>query len=114
VWIDLIAWGYQVSPHAFSLKPLQCALAVADTGGFRPAADRCHVFRSSPSAPLVAGEDLVGRVRRLLADADVRTVWQCLAGAVRRPARAPQRRREPPAPRARLVRVGLRANGGHR
>src|SRR6185369_13345128 len=76
----------------FSLRQLQYAVAVADTGGFRRAADRCHVSQPSLSAQLgqletvlgvklfergsrriiltPAGEDLLARARRVLLEAD--------------------------------------------
>jgi LysR family hydrogen peroxide-inducible transcriptional activator len=88
----LIGWGYHVKPHPFSLRQLQYAVAVADTRGFRRAASSCHVSQPSLSAQLAqletvlgarlfernrqqilltaAGETLVGRARRLLAEAD--------------------------------------------
>lgn len=78
--------------HDFSLRQLQYAVAVADTGGFRRAAERCHVSQPALSAqlaaleavlgvrlferdrggvlPTQAGELLVARARRVLAEAD--------------------------------------------
>ena len=75
-----------------SLRQLQYAVAIADTGGFRRAAELCHVSQPSLSAQLAqleealgvrlfernrrrvlltaAGEDLVARARRVLAEAD--------------------------------------------
>ena len=44
----------------FSLRQLQYAVAVADTGGFRRAAERCHVAQPSLSAQLAALEDALG------------------------------------------------------
>src|SRR6266568_239485 len=76
----------------FSLRQLQYAVAVAETGGFRRAAERCHVSQPALSAqlaqlesvlevrlferdrrrvlPTAAGEALVARARRVLTDAD--------------------------------------------
>ena len=76
----------------FSLRQLQYAVAVADTGGFRRAAERCHVSQPSLSAQLAqlesvlgvklfergarrilatpAGTDLLARARRVLIEAD--------------------------------------------
>ena len=78
--------------HPFSLRQLQYAVAVADTGGFRLAAERCHVSQPALSAqvallesmlgvrlferdrrgvlPTDAGADLVARARRVLTAAD--------------------------------------------
>jgi LysR family hydrogen peroxide-inducible transcriptional activator len=78
-------------PHPFSLRQLQYAVAVAETGGFRRAAERCHVSQPSLSAqlaqlesvlgvrlferdrrrvlPTPAGEALVARARRVLLEA---------------------------------------------
>ncbi len=76
----------------FSLRQLQYAVAVADTGGFRRAAERCHVSQPSLSAQLAqlesvlgvklferggrrvlltaAGTDLLARARRVLLEAE--------------------------------------------
>jgi LysR family hydrogen peroxide-inducible transcriptional activator len=81
-----------MTPHPFSLRQLQYAVAVAEARGFRRAAERCHVSQPSLSAQLAqleavlgvrlferdrrrvlvtaAGEELVARARRVLADAD--------------------------------------------
>ncbi len=81
-----------MNAHPFSLRQLQYAVAVAETGGFRRAAERCHVSQPSLSAqlaqlesvlgvrlferdrrrvlPTAAGEALVARARRVLVDAD--------------------------------------------
>jgi len=78
-------------PHPFSLRQLQYAVAVAETGGFRRAAERCHVSQPSLSAqlaqleavlgvrlferdrrrvlPTPAGEALVARARQVLVEA---------------------------------------------
>jgi LysR family hydrogen peroxide-inducible transcriptional activator len=80
------------SPHAFSLRQLQYAVAVADSLSFRKAAELCHVSQPSLSAQLAqletalgvrlferdrrgvlptgAGKELIERARRLLLDAD--------------------------------------------
>src|SRR5256885_16018324 len=47
-------------PHPFSLRQLQYAVAVADTGGFRKAAQLCHVSQPSLSAQLAQLEDVLG------------------------------------------------------
>src|SRR2546428_1393639 len=47
-------------PHPFSLRQLQYAVAVADTGGFRKAAQLCHVSQPSLSAQLAQLEDALG------------------------------------------------------
>ena len=97
-------------PHAFSLRQLQYAVAVADTGGFRTAAERCHVSQPSLSAQVAqleralgvrlfergrrrvlvteAGRSLVARARRALAEADdlaaaARPFHDPLAGTLR-------------------------------
>lgn len=80
-----------MGPHGFTLRQLQYVLAVAETGGFRKAAERCHVAQPSLSAQVAQLEDALGvvlfergrrvlvteageavlvRVRRLLAEAD--------------------------------------------
>ena len=81
-----------MNAHPFSLRQLQYAVAVAETGGFRRAAERCHVSQPSLSAqlarleevlgvrlferdrrrvlPTAAGEALVARARRVLTEAD--------------------------------------------
>jgi LysR family hydrogen peroxide-inducible transcriptional activator len=81
-----------MNAHPFSLRQLQYAVAVAETGGFRRAAERCHVSQPSLSAqlaqlesvlgvrlferdrrrvlPTTAGEALVARARRVLVAAD--------------------------------------------
>jgi len=79
-------------PHAFSLRQLQYAVAVAAELSFRKAAERCHVSQPSLSAqiaqleqalgvklferdrrrvlPTVAGQELLERARRLLVEVD--------------------------------------------
>src|SRR5207237_1154773 len=47
-------------PHPFSLRQLQYAVAVADTGGFRKAAQLCHVSQPSLSAQLARLEEALG------------------------------------------------------
>jgi LysR family transcriptional regulator, hydrogen peroxide-inducible genes activator len=81
-----------LSPHPYTLRQLQYAVAVADALSFRKAAERCHVSQPSLSAQLAqledalgvrlfdrgrhgvlvttAGKALVDRARRLLVDAD--------------------------------------------
>jgi len=81
-----------MNPHPFTLRQLQYAVAVAETGGFRRAAERCHVSQPSLSAQLgqlesvlgvrlfernrrrvlvtSAGQELINRARRALTDAD--------------------------------------------
>src|SRR6266545_2696893 len=81
-----------MNTHPFSLRQLQYAVAIADTRGFRTAAERCHVSQPSLSAQLAqleallgvklferdrrhvlvtpAGEELLARARRVLAEAD--------------------------------------------
>src|SRR6266849_2433032 len=81
-----------MNPHPFTLRQLQYAVAVAETGGFRRAAERCHVSQPSLSAQLgqlesvlgvrlfernrrrvlvtSAGQQLINRARRALTDAD--------------------------------------------
>ena len=46
--------------HPFTLRQLQYAVAVADTLGFRAAAERCHVSQPSLSAQLALLEDALG------------------------------------------------------
>jgi LysR family hydrogen peroxide-inducible transcriptional activator len=48
------------SPHAFSLRQLQYALAVAEELSFRRAATRCHVSQPSLSAQLAQLEGALG------------------------------------------------------
>jgi LysR family hydrogen peroxide-inducible transcriptional activator len=82
----------QLTPHSFSLRQLQYAIAVAEALSFRKAAERCHVSQPSLSAqiaelervlrvrlferdrrrvlPTAAGRDVVARARRILVDAD--------------------------------------------
>jgi LysR family hydrogen peroxide-inducible transcriptional activator len=79
------------TPHDLSLRQLQYVVAVADTLGFRKAAERCHVAQPSLSAQIreleaalgvtlferdrrgvlitAAGADLVARARRVLNEA---------------------------------------------
>jgi LysR family hydrogen peroxide-inducible transcriptional activator len=81
-----------MNAHPFSLRQLQYAVAVAETRGFRTAAERCHVSQPSLSAQIAqledvlgvrlferdrrrvlvtaAGEELLVRARRVLAEAD--------------------------------------------
>lgn len=81
-----------MGPHPFTLRQLQYAVAVADTGRFRRAAEQCHVSQPSLSAQLAqleialgarlfernrqrvlltpAGEQLVARARQVLTGAD--------------------------------------------
>ncbi|HXN82813.1 MAG TPA: LysR substrate-binding domain-containing protein [Myxococcales bacterium] len=89
-----------MGPHPFSLRQLQYAVAVADTGGFRRAAAQCRVSQPSLSAQVAqleqalgarlfergqrkvlltaAGADLLPRARQLLTLAD-----DLVAGAAR-------------------------------
>ena len=46
--------------HPYSLRQLQYAVAVAETGGFRRAAERCHVSQPSLSAQLAQLEAVLG------------------------------------------------------
>lgn len=98
------------APHAFTLRQLQYAVAVADTLSFRLAAERCRVAQPSLSAqlaqlegalgvrlfergrggvlPTPAGQELVDRARRLLVEADdlalaARHLGDPLAGTLR-------------------------------
>ncbi|HVZ74973.1 MAG TPA: LysR substrate-binding domain-containing protein [Polyangia bacterium] len=81
-----------MNPHAFTLRQLQYAIAVAEELSFRRAAARCHVSQPSLSAQIAqleraldvplfersrrkvlvtaAGRALIERARRLLVDAD--------------------------------------------
>lgn len=56
----IVAEGPRVPPHPFSLRQLQYAVAVADLGGFRKAADACHVAQPSLSAQVAALEAAIG------------------------------------------------------
>jgi LysR family hydrogen peroxide-inducible transcriptional activator len=67
-----------MNAHPFSLRQLQYAVAVAETGGFRRAADRCHVSQPSLSAQLAQLESVLG-VR--LFERDRRRVLTTAAGA---------------------------------
>jgi LysR family hydrogen peroxide-inducible transcriptional activator len=49
-----------MNAHAFSLRQLQYAVAVAETRGFRAAAERCHVSQPSLSAQIAQLEDVLG------------------------------------------------------
>jgi LysR family hydrogen peroxide-inducible transcriptional activator len=49
-----------LAPHAFSLRQLQYAIAVADTLSFRKAAERCHVSQPSLSVQLAQLEQGLG------------------------------------------------------
>lgn len=96
--------------HAFSLRQLQYAVAVAEAGGFRRAADRCHVSQPALSTQLAHLEDVLGvrlferdrrrvlltaaaaelidRARRVLGEADelrdaARRLGDPLAGSLR-------------------------------
>ena len=98
------------SPHPFTLRQLQYASAVADLRSFRRAAERCHVSQPSLSAQVIqleealgvrlfergsrrvlvtaAGEAVLGRVRRMLLEADdlaesVRQLGDPLSGTLR-------------------------------
>jgi LysR family hydrogen peroxide-inducible transcriptional activator len=68
-----------LSPHPFSLRQLQYAVAVADALSFRRAAERCHVSQPSLSAQLAQLEDAVG-VR--LFERDRRRVLLTSAGKI--------------------------------
>src|SRR6266536_3585000 len=60
-----------MTPHPFSLRQLQYAVAVAEARGFRTAAERCHVSQPSLSAQIAqleaaaerAGDPLAGTIR---------------------------------------------------
>src|SRR5512143_2000139 len=53
--------GYShMTPHPFSLRQLQYAMAVAETRGFRTAAERCHVSQPALSAQLAELEGVLG------------------------------------------------------
>jgi LysR family hydrogen peroxide-inducible transcriptional activator len=98
------------APHPFSLRQLQYLIAVADLLSFRKAAEQCHVSQPSLSAQLAelesafgvrvferdrrrviltnAGQELVERARKLLAEADelqeaARRVGDPLSGSMR-------------------------------
>ena len=98
------------APHPFTLRQLQYLAAVAETGSFRRAAERCAVSQPALSAqiaaveaglgvrlferdrrrvlPTAAGQELLDRARRLLVDADdlteaARRLGDPLAGTVR-------------------------------
>lgn len=100
----------KLAPHAFSLRQLQYAVAVAETLSFRRAAERCHVSQPSLSAQLAqleaalgvrlferdrrrvlvtaAGRELTDRARRLLVETDdltaaARGAGDPLAGTLR-------------------------------
>ena len=49
-----------MTPHPFSLRQLQYAMAVAETRGFRAAAERCHVSQPSLSAQIAQLEAVLG------------------------------------------------------
>ncbi|WP_242345493.1 LysR substrate-binding domain-containing protein [Anaeromyxobacter terrae] len=97
-------------PHAFTLRQLQYALAVAETLSFRRAAERCRVAQPSLSTQIAqlesalgvrlferdrrrvlvtaAGETLLARMRRVLVEADdlagaARAAGDPLAGTLR-------------------------------
>jgi len=67
-----------LSPHPFSLRQLQYAIAVAEALSFRKAAERCHVSQPSLSAQLAQLEDALG-VR--LFERDQRRVLLTAAGS---------------------------------
>jgi len=98
------------APHPFSLRQLQYAVAVEETGGFRRAAERCRVAQPSLSTQIAqleaalgvrlfergrrralctpAGAALVARARRVLGEADdllsaARGLADPLAGTLR-------------------------------
>lgn len=98
------------SPHPFTLRQLQYALAVAQTEGFRKAAEVCHVSQPSLSTQVAQLEDVLGvtlfergsggvralpgtqqlleRMRNLLVDAEAlqlaaRQVSEPLSGSLR-------------------------------
>lgn len=99
-----------LAPHPLTLRQLQYVVAVADARSFRKAAELCHVSQPSLSAQLAqledalgarlfdrqrqpilltpAGEQLIERARRILADADdllgaARQLQDPLAGSLR-------------------------------
>jgi len=49
-----------LEPHAFSLRQLQYAVAVAETLSFRKAAERCHVSQPALSAQIAQLEEALG------------------------------------------------------
>jgi LysR family hydrogen peroxide-inducible transcriptional activator len=69
----------KLEPHAFSLRQLQYAVAVADALSFRRAAERCHVSQPALSAQLALLEQALG-VR--LFERDRRHVVPTPAGAL--------------------------------
>lgn len=54
------ALNMELLAHPFTLRQLQYAVAVADTGGFRKAAERCAVSQPALSAQLAQLEDALG------------------------------------------------------
>lgn len=68
----------RTAPHAFTLRQLQYAVAVADTLSFRRAAETCHVSQPSLSSQLAELESALG-VR--LFERDRRRVLPTPAGA---------------------------------
>ena len=97
-------------PHSFTLRQFQYAVAVAELGSFRRAAEACHVAQPSLSAQLreleaalgvqlferdrrgaritTAGSELIERMRRVLAEVDevrgaARQFLDPLAGTLR-------------------------------
>lgn len=67
-----------LAPFPVSLRQLQYVVAVADVGGFRRAAEACHVSQPSLSAQIAQAEEALG-VR--LFDRDQRGVRVAAAGA---------------------------------
>ena len=49
-----------MNAHPFSLRQLQYAVAIAETRGFRTAAERCHVSQPSLSAQIAQLEEVLG------------------------------------------------------
>jgi LysR family hydrogen peroxide-inducible transcriptional activator len=99
-----------MTTHAFSLRQLQYAVAVAETRSFHRAAERCHVSQPSLSTqlarletvlgvrlferdrrrvlPAAAAQELIERARRVLVEADdlveaARRLGDPLAGTLR-------------------------------
>jgi LysR family hydrogen peroxide-inducible transcriptional activator len=68
----------KLGPHAFSLRQLQYAVAVAELLSFRKAAERCHVSQPSLSAQLAQLEQALGT---RLFERDRRRVLLTAAGA---------------------------------
>src|SRR5262245_17076904 len=102
-----------LGPHPFTLRQLQYAIAVADSLGFRKAAERCGVSQPSLSAQLAQVEEALGvRLferdrRRVLVTASGREILERARRALREADDLVEVARRAGDPLSRTLRIGV-------